>query len=281
LILRIIIFIEHLLPSRLLHWLAGLAGKLGHKLLKKDRRIAEKNLEIAFPNISEQKKYELARSCFIQSALNLSDSIRTMGIIFADPPLYDVEGGEEMDKYYANYGGGIVITGHIGCFELIPGICVNMGYKVGVVGRRLYDPRIDKILVRQREKMGVFNIPSDAHPRTVITLIKKGYFIGTLMDTFTKSVDGREASFFGRRVRTISAPIALSRLIKRPVLPMSIRRNNGERFILKIRPPIEIPITDNTDRDVAEGIERANRVLEEMIREYPEQWIWYHNRFRT
>ncbi len=260
--------------------MASIFGKLAFRFLRKDRKIALKNLEIAFPDKSLEEREKLARETFRQSAMNLFDAMRTRKNVLSEPPIWEIEGAEYFEKFHEDYGGGVVITGHIGCFELIPGIWKRLGYKIAVVGRRLYDERVDRLLIKQRESMGIVNVPSDANPRVIARLIREGYFVGFLMDTFTESVDGIQSRFFGRETRTISGPIALARLMGRPVLPMAIYRREKYGFLLKVLPPMEINKTADKNADIADGVLRANAILEKMILDRPDQWIWYHDRFR-
>jgi len=275
----VIILKIRVFPRKLWLFLASYLGKLAFLIFRKSRNIALSNLEMAFPKMSEKERISIAKESFINSARNTIDIVKAAQILNSKEPLFEIIDEKYLIEYKNNFGGGIVITGHIGAFELIPGIWVLRGYKVAVVGRRLYDERIDRMLIKQRERMGVVNIPSDSHPKRIIDLARDGYFIGTLMDTFTKSVVGRTAPFFGHPVRTISAPVLISRLMKRPLLPMCIFRER-EKHILRVFPPVNIPITDNKDSDIEIGLKLANKCIEMMIREHPEQWIWFHERFK-
>lgn len=254
-------------------------GVFSYYILGRDRKIALANLEHAFPEKTEGEIKKLAKVVFKHSTMNLADAMQAKKIV-ESRDLWRVEGNEYFQEYMKNYGGGIVITGHIGCFELIPGICVKLGCKVGVVGRQLYDPRVDELLVEQRESLGVAVVPSDASPRRLIKMIRDDYVFGILMDTNTTSVDGRPAEFMGLQTRTISGPIALSLLLNRPPLPMAIYREEGNRFLLKIWPPLELEKTGDKERDLSAGLNAANQMLMRMIEIRPEEWIWYHPKFR-
>ncbi len=279
-IIKIAILKIRLFPRGLTLCFMRLLGTFAYLVLKRDRKIALANLSHVFPEKTDSELEDFARNVFRRRAMDLADMVLARKIVNSDPPLWRVQGEEHMRDYLDKYGGGVVITGHIGCFELIPGICAKIGYRVGVVGRQLYDPRVDKILVKQRESLGMIVVPSDASPRRLIRLIKDGYFVGILMDTNTRSVDGRPADFFGLETRTISGPIALSIMLKRPPLPMAIYREDRNHFVLKIHPPIEHEITGDKDLDVKSGLRAANRAIEGLILDHPEEWIWFHPKFR-
>ncbi len=279
-IISAVIGLVRLVPRGIALWKASFLGGLYYSLSRKDRGVASKNIEIAFPEIPTHDRDALARECFRQSAMNLVDIVRAKAIVESEPPLWRIEGEDIVRAAIHDHGGGIVLSGHIGCFELIAGIWKRLGVDVAVVGRKLYDERIDSLLVQQRESMGVENIPSDAHPKKVLSMVKSGYLIGTLIDTYTKSVDGRSAPFFGREVRTISAPAGLARVCDRPLLPMSIFREGKYNFLLKVWPLIEIPKTNDKNADIDELLRRANEAIEAMILFRPSQWIWFHDRFR-
>lgn len=279
-IIKIAIWKIRLFPRRLTLWFMRLLGSFAFLVLKRDRKIAIANLSRVFSEKTDSELEDFTRDVFRRRAMDLADMVLAKKIVNSDPHLWRVEGEEHMRDYLDKYGGGVVIASHIGCFELIPGICAKIGYKVAVVGRQLYDPRVDEILVKQRESLGMVVVPSDASPRRLIRLIKDGYFVGILMDTNTKSVDGRPAEFFGLETRTISGPIALSLMLKKPPLPMAIYREDRNRFVLKIHPPIEHEITGDKERDLKNGLRAANRAIERLIFDHPEEWIWFHPKFR-
>jgi len=274
-----IMWIFRVLPRRLVLWKTRIAGKLGFFLLKKDRRTALKNIEFIYPGMKKDNRRELAKNSFAFSAMNFVDIARLGKVDFSNREFYAIEGREYLDEYIEKYGGGIVITGHIGCFEMIPGIVNSLGYKVAVIGRKLYDPRVDDLLVRRRESAGIVNLASDIYPRRIIKMIKEGFLFGILMDTNTRSVEGQTAPLFGHETRTISGPITIAYLMKIPVLPMAIYRRDDGTFILRISPWVEIPRTGDKKADIQKGLELANSAIERMIDFSPKEWIWYHERY--
>ncbi|MCK5832156.1 hypothetical protein KAH81_00640 [bacterium] len=278
-IVSTLVFFLRAFPRSIALWKASILGNLFYFILKKDRNIALKNIAIVFPDLCYEEKKTLARDCFRQTAMNLVDTVRAKSIIESEPRLWEIEGEEYLRDTAKKHNGAIVISGHIGCFELLAGIWTKLGVDVAVVGRKLYDERIDRLLVKQREDMGVKNIASDAHPKKVLSMLKSGCFIGTLIDTNTKSVDGQSAPFFGREVRTISAPAGLTRLAGAALLPMAIYRKKKNRFVLRVWPPIESPMTGDKREDIRQLLIKANRAIETMILHQPNQWIWYHDRF--
>lgn len=279
-IIKIGIWKIRLFPRGISLWFMRLLGSFACLVLRRDRKIAMTNLSYVFPEKSHNEIKNLAGRVFQNASMNLADAALAKKIIDSEPRIWRVEGEKRLREYQETFGGGVVITGHIGCFELIPGICAKIGYKVGVVGRQLYDPRVDEILVRQRESLGMVVVPSDSSPRKLIRLIREGYFIGILMDTNTKSVDGRLSEFFGLQTRTISGPIGLSILLERPPLPMAIYREEKNRFVLKIHPPLKFELSGDKDKDLENGLRSANIVIEQMILDSPEEWIWFHSKFR-
>ncbi len=279
-IIKIGIWKIRLFPREISLWFMSLLGSFAFFVLRRDRKIAIANLSHVFPDKSPTEINTFAKRIFQNASMNLADTVLARKIIDSEPRIWRVEGEEYLREYRDSIGGGVVITGHIGCFELIPGICAKIGYKVGVVGRQLYDSRVDEILVRQRESLGMVVVPSDASPRKLIRLIRDGYFIGILMDTNTKSVDGKPAEFFGLQTRTISGPIGLAMLLETPPLPMAIHREDGNRFVLKIYPPLKLEKSGDKDSDLENGLRSANEAIESMILDCPEEWIWFHPKFR-
>lgn len=276
-LVMILIFFVRLLPRRLSIKLCVFFARLYSKLPTRNLRRAKKSVSVATENSYNLPK-DLIGDCFAMAGQNTVIVIR----LTKDLPklTVDFKCKATFDKLYEEGKGVIVVTGHIGPFELIPAYLANMGYKISVVGKRLFERRIDSYLVKTRESFGTVNVQSDDSPRKLIKLLKEGYALGILPDVNTKSVAFEQIEFFGKKTRTAVGPVALARVTGLPILPMAIYTKSDYSFELICLEEFNIAKTDNKDDDIARGLKEMNTAIEKLIMKDPTQWIWFHPRFK-
>jgi KDO2-lipid IV(A) lauroyltransferase len=282
--IRILMAIIEFLPRDLALKLAGMLGEMAAMIDAKERRLAEENLRRAYgQSWSEEKIKLVARECFVQIARNAADVIRSRRWNEDDlKALIDVEGMEHFDNAMKQGRGVVAITGHIGNFELSAAYFgMIKRTPISVIGRKLYDPRLDELVVENRERFGLEVIASDASAKRVYSVLKKGRMLGVLMDLDSTRVAGYFVPFFGVPAKTAAGPFLIGRRTGSPVVPLALFRTEDDRYLLKILPAFDIPVTDNKEEDVKSALLRCNRALEELINYDPTQWAWIHNRWKS
>jgi KDO2-lipid IV(A) lauroyltransferase len=278
----ILIKLFNALPRRLALMLAGFVGEVLYLVDAKDRRLVRSQMETAL-GFAGKKLKAYGRACFEMMIKNLIDVVRMKNwskeYLAA---LVEVEGFENVDKVYNQGRGVIALTGHIGNFELIAAwFSFYKGYKVSVIGRRLYDRRFDRLLVSQREGFNIQNIPTTSSVKMVMKALHEGHAVGVLLDQDSTKVSGYPIDFFGRKALTAAGPMYLARKTGAPVVPMAIYRKPDDTYYMKILPPLSLEWTDDKEQDIKSALGKCNRVLEDLIRHDPTQWVWLHNRWRT
>jgi Kdo2-lipid IVA lauroyltransferase/acyltransferase len=282
--IRLLMGIIENLPRDMALKFAGVIGEIAALLDGKERRLAEANLRHVYGNSwSETKIKVVSKECFIKIAKNVADAIRSRRWDENDlRDLIDVDGYEHFEQAFRRGKGVVGITGHIGNFELSAAFFGAVKkIPISVIGRTLYDRRLDDLVVENREKFGMENIPSDANAKKVYTVLKSGKMLGVLMDLDSKRVSGYFIPFFGRLAKTAAGPMVIGRRTGSPVVPLALFRTEDERYLMKILPAFDIPVTDNKEEDVKAALLMCNRALEELINYDPTQWAWIHNRWRS
>ena len=258
-------------------------GEIAALVDVKERELAEKNLTRVYGDSwNEQKVKLIAKDCFVKLGLNAADVIQS-GKWDSDrlANLIETEGMEHFDEAFAQGKGVIGLTGHIGNFELMAAWFASVKKApLSVIGRQLYDKRLDKLLVENRERFGLENISSDESPKKIISLLKNGGFLGVLLDLDSNKVAGYFAPFFGIPANTAAGPVVIGRRTGSPVAPMAMFRTEDDRYLLKVLPSFELPNTDDKDADILNGLTQCNKALEEQINYDPTQWMWIHNRWK-
>ena len=275
-------FLVGWLPYRIALSLGALLGAVFHAWVPREREKASRNLALAFPDMTGPEKAVLTRRVFISVGRNALEfmkmnSYSTEKII----RLVDrVEGREYMEKAYAEKHGVVCLTAHLGNWEILPIFTNHQGWPSAVVAQRLYDSRLDAMLNRFREKRGVVVIKRGNITREIISCLRSGMLLGVLNDQDTK-VDSRWAPFFGRRAKT---PVGILRLARRTgaaVVPVFIARQASGRNRIYIEPAISLPKTGDEESDLLEGARLCNQQIEKYIRRFPEQWVWFHSRWKS
>jgi KDO2-lipid IV(A) lauroyltransferase len=250
----------------------------------KERRLAEENLKEAYGDTWSDMKINLvARECFTMLGLNAADVILSRKWTARElEELIDTEGMEHFDDAYARGKGVIGLTGHIGNFELMAAWYSSVKkIPLSVIGRQLYDKRLDQLIVNNRLRFGLENIPSDASAKKLLSVLKEGKMIGVLLDLDSRKVSGYFAPFFGRPANTAAGPVVIGRKTGSPVVPMAMFRQPDHRYLIKVLPWFEINNTEDKEADILDGLTRCNRALEELIDYDPTQWMWIHNRWKS
>lgn len=282
--LRGLIFIIENLPRDWALRLANMVGEIAAIADVKERNLAERNLRLAYGKKWSERKIKLvAGECFVRIALNAADVIQSLRWTSDDlARLVDVEGMEHFQVAFDKGRGVVGLTGHIGNFELLAAWFASVKkIPLSAIGRKLYDERLDRMVVENRERFGIENVPSDAAARQVISILRAGRMLGVLLDVDSSKFSGRFVPFFGVPARTAAGPMLIGRRTESPVVPMAMFRTESDRFLVKILPAFDIPCTEDKDADIINALTKCNAALEELINYDPTQWAWMHNRWKS
>jgi len=139
---------------------------------------------------------------------------------------------------------------------------------------------LDRFMTDVRTRFGLKLIPAKRAMRKLLGALKKGEGVSILLDQNVDWYDGVFVEFFGRWTCTSSGLALLALKTGVPVVPLFISRH-GKHFKVEFGREIPLIKTGDKTKDVEENTQQYNRILEEAIRKYPEQWLWVHNRWQT
>lgn len=271
-----------LLPRRPALLIMRGIGHLIFRLSKKNRSRTIRHLTFAFGNEKSTTEIkQLAHRVFLHFTTAAADFIRLPNIIKAGiNNLITVEGIEHLDQALAPGRGALMITAHFGNWELLGAWLAQNGYPLKVVGTSLFDDRLDRIIVETRNSAGYTNIARGKSTREIIRSLKDGHPVGMLIDQDTK-VQGVFVNFFGQPAFTPTGPVVLARKFKLPLVPIFMRIKDDFTYHIECSKPIDLVFTDNEEHDILVNTQRCSDVYEQLIRRYPEQWVWMHKRWKT
>lgn len=258
-----------------------LARRLGP--LTSRHRLALANLEIAFPEKSDEEREVIARDMWGNMArLGVEyvflDQIFDINIENPTAARVEVEGADIFARLIEEKKPFIVFTAHTGNFELLPIGAAAYGLEVTALFRPPNNPYIARhVLSARRTRMGHL-VPSRAGAAIALARkLENNGGVGMLVDQ--RFQRGPKTTFFGRTAITNPLLGKLARQFECDVYPARCIRLPEGRFRLVIEPAIELPRAPDGRIDVAGTCQVLNDKVETWVREYPGQWQWFHDRW--
>ena len=260
----------------------GIAGIAFH-LLGRLRGVGTQNLKLAFPEMPEGEREKILRSVY-----------RNLGRLLAEFCLmsgYTPEGASRFIRYEGleNYvaarergKGVLVLTGHLGAWELSSFYHSLMGMPMGMVIRRLDNPLVDEFVNRIRCLHGNRVIHKDDFARGLIASMRAGQTVGILMDTNMTPPQGVFVDFFGHAACTASGLARVALRTGAAVLPgFLLWEESEQKYVLRFGEELEIVHTGDAEQDALTNTATFTAAIERYIRKYPDQWLWMHRRWKT
>jgi Kdo2-lipid IVA lauroyltransferase/acyltransferase len=272
-----------ILPRRLALKIGQAVGRLAYLVLPHLRRNAETNLRLAFPELDQRDRENIERGVF----RNLG---RLLGEISQFPryngdnisSIVNYDGLENYLDAIAQRRGVILLTGHIGAWELSVYAHSIYGHPMSFLARRVDNPLVERLADSYRGRSGNRSIDKKKSAREVIKTLKSGGVVGILADLNSSREEGVFCDFFGVRACTTAGIATLALRTGAVVLPGYLVWDDRERIHrLHFEKPIETIDTGNQREDVIANTAQYAKVLESIIRRYPDQWLWIHRRWRT
>ena len=176
-----------------------------------------------------------------------------------------------------SYGKGIIaVTAHYGPWELLPRAMKLHGYTIGVVGKSFSQKGASRILDELRQKPGIETIDRDSGAGPILRLLRRNGTLGILIDQNTNGVQSESVDFLGFPARTPVAPAVLATKIQAPVVTIHIKRGADSNYHLEI----DEPVFFSEEQTTQEILTLLNQRISQWILAAPEQWVWFHNRWR-
>jgi KDO2-lipid IV(A) lauroyltransferase len=258
-------------------------GRVSYRVLSRLRQVGARNLLLAFPEKSRGEREAILRRVYRNLGWLLAE--------FCQMRDYTAERASGFIRYVGleNYRiardkgqGVLVLTGHLGAWELSSFYHSLMGTPMGMVIRRLDNPMVDAYVNRIRCLHGNRVIHKDDFARGLIASMRAGETVGILMDTNMTPPQGVFVPFFGIPACTASGMARVAQKTGAAVVPGFLLWDEREgRYVLRFGEEIAVVDTGNAEADSVMNTAIFTAVLERYIREYPDQWLWMHRRWKT
>ena len=254
-----------------------------YALLPRLRKTAESNLRIAFPEWNEAQHKTVIRG--------MLRNLGWLAVEFARFPKYTkqnieqivvLDGHENFLEGQRRGKGVLYLTGHIGAWELSSFAHALYGYPLHYMARPIENRRIDSLVNKYRRLSGNQPIFKNESARVALKVLKEAGTIGILADQNTMPQEGVFVDFFGKAASTTTGIARLALHTDAAVVPgFAVWDDSLGKYRLRFEPPVKLIRTGDAERDILENTQKFTKVLEDIIRKYPEQWVWVHGRWNT
>lgn len=281
--LRLVASAVGLLPRIAARAVGAGIGAVAWTLLGGLRRVGMRNLELAFPEKTEAERETILRGVFRSLGWQIGEFCEMRGYTAEQASKFiRYDGLEHYLAARAKGHGVLVLTGHLGAWELSSFYHSLMGYPMSLVIRRLDNPLVDEFVNRIRCLHGNRVIHKDDFARGLLTSMQRGETVGILMDTNMTPPQGVFVPYFGVEACTASGMARVALHSGAAVLPGFLVWEATERkYVLRFGEELELIRSGNTPRDIVENTALFTATIEAYVRRYPEQWLWVHRRWKT
>ena len=285
-IVRFFIWIIGFMPKYIVYGFLKFIAKLFYRFEKRRSLLTRKNIKLAFPQLNDESIDKLAKSAYESVAITLAEIIFMFNNrLDYEKIIVDKKAALEKLKSYTKdaKNGVIIITAHFSNWELAAQFLPRHGYPMIAIGREGNNKLIEKNLTTPfRERFGNKNVYKENAMISIVKGLRESKNIGLLIDQKSGGKSSMKASFFGHAADTTTSIATLKLKYNPVILPIFFPRNQDGTYSPLILEPVEY-VADETD-DKRKKIElmtqRYNDIFEKIIREYPDQWFWMHNRWR-
>ncbi|MES2221050.1 MAG: lysophospholipid acyltransferase family protein [Acidobacteriota bacterium] len=272
-----------LLPRGLARKVGAAIGWLACLATPRLRRVGLRNLELAFPEKPVAERESILRAMYRQLGWQLAE--------FCHMPSDTLDGANQFIRYQGlehylaakqRAKGVLVLTGHLGAWEMSSFYHSLAGYPMGMVIRKLDNPWVNRLVNDIRTQHGNRVLPKDDFARGLIAAMRAGETVGVLMDTNMTPPQGVFVEFFGHAACTASGVARVALRTGAAVLPGFLVWEPAERkYVLHFLPALQLVDTGDAERDAVANTQMFTTALENVIRKYPQQWLWVHRRWKT
>ena len=260
-------------------------GELLYVVAARARRVALFNLQLAFPEKSLAERRRILRASsrnlgrlgaeFCHLPRLTAEELPHL-VTFADRPAWE----HALER--AGKTGMVILTGHFGNWELLAYAHGLLGHPITLVHRAMRNKVFNEAIRVVRSKAGTRAIEKRAAAKEALRVLKRHGILVVPADQNQVFSFGVFVDFFGLPACTTPGPARLAMLTGAPILPVFlVREGESGRHRVEILPDVEVASTGNREDDIRITTQRCTAVLEDMIRRYPEQWIWFHKRWKT
>ncbi|MBI3652499.1 MAG: lysophospholipid acyltransferase family protein [Acidobacteria bacterium] len=272
-----------LLPRRTAISVSQFIARLIFKIHKRLRQTGYRNLELALPEVALQEREKILLGVFDNLGRMLGEFSQFLKISRDNiGEVVRYEGFEHYAQAKAKGKGVLMLTGHLGAWELCAFAHGVYGHPLRFLARPLDNPLLETLINRYRALSQNLPIDKNNSVREVLKTLRSGNDVGLLIDANTLANEGVFCDFFGIPACSTTGLAVFALRADAPVVPGFLIWDEGlHQHVLHFAPEIPLIRTGDFKEEVALNTARFTQVIEEWVRRHPPQWLWIHRRWRT
>ncbi len=279
--LRSVIGTLHALPWGAATAFGAQLGALGYWPLGIRRRVVVRQIAAAFPELSQDNVHSLARKAYahlgrssIETAL--LPSIGQKGVLGM---VESADGFELVEDAMSQGKGAVLVTGHLGNWELAGAYVAARGVPMDVIVRTQANPLFDAYINETRGSLGMTVVRDHEAARRTPRSLRDGRAVAFVSDQGVMGLASTFVPFFGRPAKTPRGAAVFAMKYDTPTLFVTALRQPSGRYRVSVE---RVPIirTGNRDADIDAIVTNYTAILERWVRSAPEQYFWHHRRWR-
>jgi KDO2-lipid IV(A) lauroyltransferase len=285
LLLRLLGRIACALPAMAASRLGELLGAVWFRVVRIRRGTAIRQLRKTFPAWSAAEARETARRLYRNLGRWAVEFLRLVGPAKTRAEILErvaVEGVEAYDAAVARGGGAIVVTAHLGNWDLAACAQAQAGRKLTLLSRKLSNRGLDRYWMERRRALGLTIVDERSRIDELARIVREGGTLVLIVDQATPhGLGGVQLDFLGRPAWTTRLPALLALRTGAPIFPVFVDSSADRRHVIRVEAPLAPPPGPAPVRERALALTRQiNDRLERRIRTRPDQWLWLHRRWK-
>lgn len=281
--LKLFIILLGLLPRSVAKFCSDIIGLLWFKIDKRHKDIALENISKAYKSeLSPEQILNLGKQVFKNTTHMIFDIAWAFRMDQEELlKNYTIKGYENLKNALQKGRGVLLLTGHMGNFELLVGAFGNdPDYKMYGAYRKFDFQPLERLMLEERQRFGVTMIPLRGAAKKIDAILRNKNAVGTLLDQNADWYNGVFVNFFGRPACTNKGMAVLAMRTKALVVPMYIAKTDNT-YVVEFLPEIPLQSTGDIITDIENNTQNYTSAIESMARKYPDQYFWVHNRWKT
>jgi KDO2-lipid IV(A) lauroyltransferase len=257
-------------------------GTIAYLVPMSRKKVALENIKQSFTSISEREAKRLLRKVYMHFGQMFFEIPHILKLESGNLHRYvTIEGEDNLKRALDKGKGAFVLTGHFGNWELMCATMAILLHRTAVVARPVDFKPLDRVINELRSRHGTEIIPKQRAMRQILTAVKENKPVGILLDQNVDWYEGAYVPFLGRWACTNKGLALLALKTGTPVVPAFPVKQKDGRYRLVFERKVELRRTGDKQRDIEGNTELFTNIIERYVRAYPDQWFWFHQRWKT
>ncbi len=247
------------------------------KILRLRREMVEKNLQRAFPDKTPAVREKIATGCYRFYCQAAIEWMNTEKLLKTDK--IEFPAAEILASWLNSSRGVIVATAHLGYRELAGVLVARRFGSLTAYADVIHNPYVDRLVERNRRAFNINTVTGGWALKKLVAALESGEPVGLVADQ-SKGSRPLQSKLFGETVNNTRMPAFLARKTGAPVIPLAAVRTDSQTIEIRAGEPLPVSLQGVTVKTEKTLIDQYNSWLEREITNYPEQYFWFHNRWK-